>query len=57
MAMAPKVLLVNDDGPPGPESPYIYGLYKHLIKDLGWEVKILLSERTRWLTGRNVPSS
>ena len=24
----------NDDGPPGPESPYIYGLYKHLTEDL-----------------------
>ena len=25
----------NDDGPPGHESPYIYGLYRHLTQDLG----------------------
>jgi hypothetical protein len=29
------VLLTNDDGPPGPHSPYIYGLYRHLSQNLG----------------------
>lgn len=24
----------NDDGPPGPQSPYIYGLYRHLTTNL-----------------------
>lgn len=31
----------NDDGPPGPESPYILGLYQHLTNHLG-EHDILL---------------
>lgn len=25
----------NDDGPPGPNSPYIYGLYRRLTQELG----------------------
>jgi broad specificity polyphosphatase/5'/3'-nucleotidase SurE len=32
--MSPRVLLVNDDGPPGSQSPYIYGLYRHLTTNL-----------------------
>ncbi|KAI6027566.1 sure-like protein [Pisolithus microcarpus] len=48
--MTPKVLLVNDDGPPGPDSPYTYGLYKHLINDLGWEVKVVIpSSQKSWI--------
>lgn len=48
--MAPKVLLVNDDGPPGPDSPYIFGFYKHLIKDLGWDVKVAIpSSQKSWI--------
>ncbi|KAI6041437.1 sure-like protein [Pisolithus marmoratus] len=48
--MAPKVLLVNDDGPPGPDSPYIFGFYKHLIKDLGWDVKVVIpSSQKSWI--------
>lgn len=30
-----NVFLKNDDGPPGPESPYVYGLYRYLTRDLG----------------------
>jgi hypothetical protein len=30
----------NDDGPPGPQSPYIYGLYRHLTTNLS---KLLVS--------------
>ncbi len=41
----------NDDGPPGHESPYIYGLYRHLTQDLGIYHPIehysLLNSRTR----------
>ncbi|KAL4080853.1 sure-like protein [Scleroderma citrinum] len=37
-----RVLLVNDDGPPGPDSPHVFGLYKHLVNDLGWVVKVVL---------------
>lgn len=25
----------NDDGPPGPDSPHVFGLYKRLVNDLG----------------------
>ncbi|TFY69784.1 hypothetical protein EVJ58_g226 [Rhodofomes roseus] len=40
----------NDDGPPGPESPYVYGLYQHLTKDLGWDVKVVLpSSQKSWI--------
>ncbi|KAH9835579.1 sure-like protein [Rhodofomes roseus] len=46
----PRVLLTNDDGPPGPESPYVYGLYQHLTKDLGWDVKVVLpSSQKSWI--------
>jgi hypothetical protein len=27
--------LQNDDGPPSPDSPYVFGLWRHLTKDLG----------------------
>ncbi|KAI0067690.1 sure-like protein [Artomyces pyxidatus] len=45
-----RVLLTNDDGPPGPASPYIYGLYKHLTADLGWDVKVVIpSSQKSWI--------
>ncbi|KAI0043200.1 sure-like protein [Auriscalpium vulgare] len=45
-----RVLLTNDDGPPGPDSPYIYGLYKHLTLDLGWEVNVVIpSSQKSWI--------
>ncbi|EIM87883.1 sure-like protein [Stereum hirsutum FP-91666 SS1] len=45
-----RVLLTNDDGPPGPDSPYIYGLYKHLTQDLGWKVKVVVpSSQKSWI--------
>ncbi|KAG1864181.1 sure-like protein [Suillus subalutaceus] len=48
--MSPRVLLVNDDGPPGPQSPYIYGLYRHLTTNLGWEVKVVVpSSQKSWI--------
>lgn len=44
------MLLTNDDGPPGPGSPYIYGLYRHLTTDLGWDVKVVLpSSQKSWI--------
>ncbi|KAI0033144.1 sure-like protein [Vararia minispora EC-137] len=46
----PRVLLTNDDGPPGPDSPYIYGLYLHLTRELGWEVKVVVpSSQKSWI--------
>ncbi|KAI0322706.1 sure-like protein [Amylostereum chailletii] len=46
----PRVLLTNDDGPPGLDSPYIYGLYKHLTRDLGWDVKVVVpSSQKSWI--------
>ncbi|KIJ22236.1 glycoside hydrolase family 16 protein [Paxillus involutus ATCC 200175] len=46
----PTVLLVNDDGPPGAESPYILGLYRHLTVDLNWDVKVVVpSSQKSWI--------
>lgn len=48
--MSPRVLLVNDDGPPGPQSPYIYGLYRHLTTNLRWDVKVVVpSSQKSWV--------
>ncbi|KAK7694628.1 hypothetical protein QCA50_001815 [Cerrena zonata] len=45
-----RVLLTNDDGPPGHDSPYIFGLYRHLTKDLGWDVKVVIpSSQKSWI--------
>ncbi|KAI0094916.1 survival protein sure-like phosphatase/nucleotidase [Irpex rosettiformis] len=45
-----RVLLTNDDGPPGHNSPYIYGLYRHLTKELGWDVKVVIpSSQKSWI--------
>ncbi|KAI0651833.1 sure-like protein [Trametes meyenii] len=50
MSIKPRVLLTNDDGPPGHESPYIYGLYRHLTQDLGWDVKVVIpSSQKSWI--------
>ncbi|CAA7265780.1 unnamed protein product [Cyclocybe aegerita] len=47
----PRVLLTNDDGPPdNKESPYVLGLYKHLTRHLGWDVKVVLpSAQKSWI--------
>lgn len=37
----PRVLLVNDDGPPGKNSPHVLGLYKELVS-IGWDVTVVL---------------
>ncbi|EST07112.1 Survival protein SurE-like phosphatase/nucleotidase [Kalmanozyma brasiliensis GHG001] len=37
----PKVLLVNDDGPPSTSSPHVLGLYSELTA-LGWDVSVVL---------------
>ncbi|KAL5535574.1 hypothetical protein ACEPAF_3668 [Sanghuangporus sanghuang] len=40
----------NDDGPPGKDSPYIYGFAKHLATDLGWDVKVVIpSTQKSWI--------
>ncbi|KAI0348031.1 sure-like protein [Trametopsis cervina] len=45
-----RVLLTNDDGPPGRDSPYIYGLYRHLTKELGWDVRVVVpSSQKSWI--------
>ncbi|KAH9082051.1 sure-like protein [Lactarius deliciosus] len=44
------VLLTNDDGPPGYESPYTFGLYKHLTRTLGWDVRVVIpSSQKSWI--------
>ncbi|KAI9445169.1 sure-like protein [Lactarius indigo] len=44
------VLLTNDDGPPGDESPYTFGLYKHLTRTLGWDVRVVIpSSQKSWI--------
>ncbi|KAL0951159.1 hypothetical protein HGRIS_007891 [Hohenbuehelia grisea] len=46
----PNVLLTNDDGPPSRDSPYIFGLYRHLTKDLGWDVQVVIpSSQKSWI--------
>ncbi|KZT74649.1 sure-like protein [Daedalea quercina L-15889] len=46
----PRVILTNDDGPPGPDSPYVYGLYQHLTNELGWDVKVVIpSSQKSWI--------
>ncbi|KDQ07683.1 hypothetical protein BOTBODRAFT_38579 [Botryobasidium botryosum FD-172 SS1] len=46
-----RVLLSNDDGPPGHESPYVYGLYVKM-KSLGWDVKVVIpSSQKSWIGG------
>ncbi|KAF9241362.1 sure-like protein [Melanogaster broomeanus] len=48
--LKPRVLLVNDDGPPGAESPYIFGLYQRLTNDLNWDVKVVIpSSQKSWI--------
>ncbi|GJE86092.1 survival protein sure-like phosphatase/nucleotidase [Phanerochaete sordida] len=45
-----RVVLTNDDGPPSHDSPYIYGLYRHLTRDLGWDVKVVIpSTQKSWI--------
>ncbi|KDQ63734.1 hypothetical protein JAAARDRAFT_119884, partial [Jaapia argillacea MUCL 33604] len=40
----------NDDGPPGRESPYIYGFYLCLTQILDWDVKVVLpSSQKSWI--------
>ncbi|KAN0128388.1 sure-like protein [Lactarius tabidus] len=44
------VLLTNDDGPPSYDSPYTFGLYKHLTMTLGWDVRVVIpSSQKSWI--------
>lgn len=44
-----RVLITNDDGPPGKESPYVFGLYHALVK-LGWNVSVVVpSSQKSWI--------
>jgi hypothetical protein len=51
----------NDDGPPGPESPYIFGLYRHLTTALGEQslscTRIVSTEYVGWDVKVVIPSS
>ncbi|KAH7100252.1 sure-like protein [Auriculariales sp. MPI-PUGE-AT-0066] len=45
-----RVLLTNDDGPPGVESPFIFGFAQHLSQALGWEVRVVVpSSQKSWI--------
>ncbi|KAF9778186.1 sure-like protein [Thelephora terrestris] len=47
-----RVLLTNDDGPPGPGSPYLIGWYQHLTQNLGWDLKVVIpSTQKSWIGG------
>lgn len=42
--------LQNDDGPPGKESPYIFGLYMELTRTLKWNVQVVIpSSQKSWI--------
>ncbi|CAD6889182.1 unnamed protein product [Tilletia controversa] len=43
---APRVLLVNDDGPPSSSSPHVLPLYNALVA-LGWDVTVVLPSGQR----------
>ncbi|KAJ8702629.1 hypothetical protein PTI98_001330 [Pleurotus ostreatus] len=46
----PRILLTNDDGPPSRDSPYIYGLFRHLTTHHGWDVKVVIpSSQKSWI--------
>ncbi|KAG9314387.1 sure-like protein [Chiua virens] len=46
----PTVLLVNDDGPPSPESPHVFGFYQHLTNVLKWNVRVVIpSSQKSWI--------
>ncbi|KAF8516183.1 sure-like protein [Hysterangium stoloniferum] len=46
----PRVLLTNDDGPPGHESPYIFALSVFLQEELGWHVRVVVpSSQKSWI--------
>ncbi|KAG2154870.1 sure-like protein [Suillus clintonianus] len=46
---SPRILL-NDDGPPGPQSPYVYGLYRYITTILRWDVKVVVpSSQKSWI--------
>ncbi|EJD47666.1 sure-like protein [Auricularia subglabra TFB-10046 SS5] len=43
-------LLQNDDGPPGPESPFIFGFSQFLQKELNWDVRVVVpSSQKSWI--------
>ncbi|GMK59561.1 hypothetical protein CspeluHIS016_0801670 [Cutaneotrichosporon spelunceum] len=48
----PVVLLTNDDGPPSDHSPNIFQFAKQLIKDLGWEVRVVIPDGQRSWVGK-----
>ncbi|KAF9526441.1 survival protein sure-like phosphatase/nucleotidase [Crepidotus variabilis] len=49
----PTILLTNDDGPPNPkDSPFILGLYRHLTKKLGWDVKVVIPNAQKSWIGK-----
>ncbi|KAN0063752.1 hypothetical protein ACQY0O_003802 [Thecaphora frezii] len=44
----PRVLLVNDDGPPAKNSPHVLGLYDEM-RAIGWDVTVVLpSSQKSW---------
>lgn len=47
-----RVLLTNDDGPPGPDSPYIYGFAKRLVEDFDCDVKVVIPNAQKSWIGK-----
>ncbi|KAJ1956652.1 hypothetical protein EC988_001236 [Linderina pennispora] len=47
----PTVLITNDDGPPGEESPFIETFAAHLTAKLGWRVRVCIPAHQRsWIS-------
>lgn len=45
----PRVLITNDDGPPGDSSPFVYPFARALVEQLGWEVRVVVpSSQKSW---------
>ncbi|KLO20266.1 sure-like protein [Schizopora paradoxa] len=47
-----RVLLTNDDGPPGLDSPYIYGFAQRLVKNFDWDVKVVIPNAQKSWIGK-----
>ncbi|KEI39169.1 uncharacterized protein L969DRAFT_94247 [Mixia osmundae IAM 14324] len=51
LSAAMRVLVTNDDGPPGKDSPFVLGFVECLRQTLGWEVSVVLPGSQRSWVG------
>lgn len=51
MSNVPRVLITNDDGPPGPQSPFIESFVKLLKDKLEWKVSVCIPDSQKsWIS-------